>query len=90
MSWQNLLGDCRQLCRAQLPKGLQWVEALLADGRPFLGGDRPTLGDCTLAAGFQFGRLRELPEIDLSGYPALARWDAAYREREPAKKVLIG
>ncbi len=76
-------------CREQLPRGLAWMEALLGDGRPFLAGERPTLGDGTLAAALQFGRFRELPEIDLAGYPQLARWDAAYRAREPARKVLL-
>ncbi len=73
--------------REQLPKALTVLDERLADGRPFLGGDHPSMADCTLAAGLQFGRFRDIqlpPDFD-----HLARWDAAYREREPAKAVLV-
>ncbi len=75
--------------RQLLPLGLRWLEDLVSDGRPFLAGDTPGVADCTMAAAMQFGRFRELPEVDLGPYPGLERWQAAYRERPPAKEVLI-
>jgi glutathione S-transferase len=73
--------------RKRLPPSLRFLESQLADGRPFLAGDRPTVGDCTLAAALQFGRFRKLDFLD--GYPGLAAWDARYRARETAKSVLV-
>lgn len=73
--------------RDALPAGLQVLNDLLADGRPFLAGERPTVADCTLAAGLQFGRWGKL-EIDPQ-FAHLHRWDAAYRERPSAKEVLV-
>ncbi len=73
--------------RQGLPEGLRVLDERLSDGRPFLAGDRPTVADCTLAAGLQFGRFRQL-EID-PGFEHLVRWDAAYRERPAAKAVLV-
>ena len=73
--------------RSALAGPLAWLDEGLADGRPFLAGERPTLPDCTLQAAFQFARFGKA-EI-LEGYEHLARWDAAYREREPAKAVLV-
>jgi glutathione S-transferase len=74
-----------EFARIHLPEVLAMLEEKLADGRPFLGGERPMVADCTLAAAFQFARFRE---IDLSLPPHLARWDHDYREREPARAVL--
>ncbi len=74
--------------RGVLPDALGVLDERLADGRPFVAGDRPSIADCTLAAALQFARLRGV-ELD----PALThlhRWDARYRERAPAKTVLIG
>jgi glutathione S-transferase len=73
--------------RAALPDGLAVLEARLADGRPFLAGGAVTIADCTLAAGFQFARFAgvALP----GGLPHLLRWDRAFREREPARRVLV-
>ena len=72
--------------RQALPDGLARLEATLADARPFLAGERPTIADCTLAAAFQFGRFGavELP----GGCARLVAWDARYRERAPARSVL--
>jgi len=71
----------------RLPQNLAWLEGLLADGRPWLAGDRVTVGDCTLAAALQFGRFRKLAFLD--GYPGLAAWDARYRARPAAASVLV-
>ncbi len=73
--------------RAALPAALGALDQRLADGRPFLAGERPSIADCTLAAAFQFARFRKV-EID----PAcanLARWDRAYRQRPSAQSVLV-
>lgn len=70
-----------------LPNGLRVLDARLADGRPFVAGERPSIADCTLAAALQFGRFGKV-EIDPS-FEHLARWDFAYREREPAQSVLV-
>jgi glutathione S-transferase len=71
---------------AALPDGLARLDAVLADGRPFLAGERPTIGDCTLAAALQFGRFGQL---ELPGvYPHLTAWDQRYRARAPARGVL--
>lgn len=73
--------------RLALPDGLAVLEARLADGRPFLAGEALSIADCTLAAGLQFARFGDVP---LPGeHPHLARWDLAYRERAPARSVLV-
>ncbi|MFM7735352.1 MAG: glutathione S-transferase family protein [Alphaproteobacteria bacterium] len=73
--------------RARLPASLRYLESVLDDGRPFLAGDRVTVGDCTLAAALQFGRFRKIdPLVD---YPRLRAWDRRYRDRDAAKKVLV-
>ena len=73
--------------RAALPDGLAALEARLAHGHAFLAGESPTIADCTLAAALQFARFGgvELP----GGLPALRRWDRTYRERPPARGVLL-
>ena len=73
--------------RQLLPDGLNVLEAALSDGRPFLAGETPTVADCTLAAGFQFGRFRqvELP----GGFERLVAWDERFRARPAAKSVLV-
>ncbi len=73
--------------RELLPPNLGFLEEKLAKGGPFLAGERPTIADCTRAAALQFGRFRELEF--LAGYEHLARWDAFYRERPPARSVLL-
>ena len=73
--------------RAQLPEALGVLDRTLADGRPFVAGERPSIADCTLAAALQFARFGKL-EID-PVFANVARWDAAYRERPPAGEVLV-
>ncbi|MBW2282211.1 MAG: glutathione S-transferase family protein [Deltaproteobacteria bacterium] len=73
--------------RQGLPESLAVLDERLADGRPFLAGDHPTIADCTLAAALQFGRFRKIePDPALEH---LARWNTAYRERPAAKAVLV-
>ncbi len=72
--------------RMFLGPALALLDQRLADGRPFLAGERPTIADCTLAAALQFARFGKV-EID-PGYANLARWDQGYRERGPAKAAL--
>lgn len=73
--------------RALLPPNLAILEDRLSDGRPFLMGEQPSIADCTLAAAFQFGRMKsvELP----ASHEAIERWDEAFRERVSAKQVLV-
>lgn len=71
---------------AALPDGLARLDAVLADGRRFLAGDRATIADCTLAAALQFARYGALALP--GGLPRLEAWDARYRERAPARSVL--
>lgn len=73
--------------RSALPAGLQLLNERLADGRPFLMGERPTVADCTLAAGLQFGRFGKV-EVD-ANYTHLRRWNDRYRERSTAREVLV-
>jgi len=72
--------------RGVLPRALGVLDRLLAPGRPFVAGDRPTIADCTLQAAFQFARFGKV-EIDPS-FENLARWDRDYRARPVAKAVL--
>lgn len=73
--------------RAQLPNALGILEDRLADGRPLLMGEHPTIADCSLAAALQFGRMGKI-EIDPS-FENITRWDAAFRERSSARQVLL-
>ena len=71
---------------ASLPVVFDYLEDLLADGRPFLGGDDVTPADCTLQAGCQFVRFGK---GDLLGERALlTAWDERYRARDAAQAVL--
>lgn len=71
---------------AEWPMALVYLDELLQDGRPFLLGETPSVGDCTLAATLQFARYAK---VDLlQGLPALARWDEDYRARSIAQMAL--
>ena len=72
--------------QAALPSGLAYFNDALADGRPFLNGAQPTVGDCTLAAALQFARFAKFDLDEL--YVHLHRWDAEYRNRDVATSVL--
>lgn len=76
-----------ELFREALVQPLELLDQRLSDGRPFLMGNEPTIADCTLQAGLQFGRMGKLePDPSLEN---LARWNAAFRERPSSKEVLM-
>jgi glutathione S-transferase len=71
---------------AGLQPPLDYLEALLGDGRPLLTGNRVSIADCTLQASLQFMRY---VEADLFGdRPRLRAWDERYRARPAARQVL--
>ena len=78
--------EVAELFREILPEGLRFLDAALADGRPFLVGQSPTVADCTLAAALQFARFGKV-EID-PAFAHLTHWDEAYRKRPVAQSVL--
>jgi glutathione S-transferase len=73
--------------RDALARPLELLDATLADGRPFVAGERPSIADCTLAAALQFARFGQV-EID-PRREQLARWDRDYRARPAAREVLV-
>ena len=65
---------------------LDYLENLLSDGRPLLGGDHVNVADCTLQSFLQFTRF---VEADVFGErPLLRAWDERYREPPAALAVL--
>ena len=72
--------------RASLPDALLFLDGRLADGRPFVAGEHPSIADCTLAAALQFARFGKV-EID-PAFEHLARWNRDYRKRPVARSVL--
>jgi len=75
-----------QWAASEWPAALLYLDALVSDGRAFLLGETVTVGDCSLAAALQFARFSKVDLLD--GLDALARWDAAYRERSVPRMVL--
>jgi glutathione S-transferase len=73
--------------RTMLLGTLEILDALLSDGRPLLAGERPTIADCTLAAALQFARFGGMHAAD--EFEHVRRWDAAYRQRPAAQRVLL-
>ncbi len=69
-----------------LPTGLAYIDDALADGRPFLKGETPSVADCTLAAALQFARFAKF-DLD-EQFAHLHRWDGEYRSRDVAASVL--
>lgn len=65
---------------------LDFLEHVLADGRPLLGGDNVNVADCTMQSSLQFTRF---VEADVMGErPLLRAWDERYRSRPAAQAVL--
>lgn len=65
---------------------LDYLEALMGDGRPLLTGERVAIADCTMQAALQF--LRFIDADLLGDRPNLRAWNARYRERQAAREVL--
>ncbi|NND65962.1 MAG: glutathione S-transferase family protein [Halioglobus sp.] len=57
--------------RKHLPGALAYVDELVGAG-PFVMGERPTIADCTLLAGFNFANIGQLDTHQ--GYTNLDRW----------------
>ena len=71
---------------ASLQTPLDYLDNLLADGRPLLLGESVSIADCTLQASLQFLRF---VEADLFGErERLRAWDERYRQRPAAQSVL--
>ena len=71
---------------ASMPKALTYIENILSDGRPLLGGDDVSVADCTLQSALQFARFGK---VDVTAdYPAICAWNERYCERPAAKSVL--
>ena len=68
--------------RRDLDKPTQFLDGVLADGRAFVAGERPTIADCTLFAAFEFARTGQL---DIPWPEHLARWDERFRTRPSAQ-----
>ena len=65
---------------------MDYLEQLLSDGRPLLGGDQVNVADCTMQSSLQFMRFIE---VDVFGdRPLLRDWDERYRARPAAQSVL--
>ncbi len=73
--------------RGRWVRVLDYLEGLLGDGRDYLAGPAVTVGDCTLAAAFQFARFRGLPVLE--GRPRIEAWDARFRARPSAKEMIV-
>jgi glutathione S-transferase len=73
-------------CLAAMQTPLDYLEQLLGDGRPLLGGDQVNVADCTMQSSLQFMRF---VEADVFGdRPLLRAWDERYRARPAAQAVL--
>lgn len=70
------------VARRDLEKPASFFDAVLADRRPFVAGDRVTIADCTLFAALEFERTGKL---GIAWPPHLAAWFARFRERPSAE-----
>lgn len=64
----------RPMLEDQLRTQLVWFDAMLADGRPFLQGDQPTLADCSLYCPSWFIRKNLGDVAPLTAFPRLLAW----------------
>jgi glutathione S-transferase len=71
---------------AGMPKALTYIENVLSDGRPLLGGDDVSVADCTLQSALQFARFGKVDVI--ADYPRICAWNERYCQRPAAKSVL--
>ena len=72
---------------ARAQEGLAYLDGLLDDGRAYLGGARPSVADCTLAAALQFGRFGRFDYLDAGA--AVAQWHARYSARAEIAGILV-
>ena len=72
-----------EVSRERALKNLDWLDAELADGRPFIAGDRYTVADITALCGIDFGRVSGIRVGDER--PHLLRWHTAVSGRPSAK-----
>lgn len=78
--------DKASMLLAAMQTPLDYLEGLLADGRPLLLGEDVSVADCTLAASLQFMRY---VEADVFGErPLLRAWDERLRARPAVAAVL--
>lgn len=68
--------------RAVLARATQWLDAELADGRPFLTGDRFTIADIAALTVIDFAALIGLDPM--AGRPAVTDWRARISSRPSA------
>ena len=71
---------------ASMPKALTYIENILSDGRPLLGGEEVSVADCTLQSALQFARFGKVDVI--ADYPGICAWNERYCQRPAAKSVL--
>ena len=67
--------------RKDLERPAGYLDAELADGRPFVAGERVTIADCTLFAAMEFGRTGRL---EIAWPPHLAAWFERFQQRPSA------
>ena len=67
--------------RKDLERPTAYLDAMLADGRAFVAGERVTIADCTLFAAIEFERTGQL---GIEWPPHLAAWFARFLERPSA------
>lgn len=73
--------------KPRLASTLEVLEDWMSDGRRFIAGERPTIADCTMQAGLQFGRFGGVP-LDPS-FERLNAWNRSFRERPEVAEVLV-
>ncbi len=65
----------------QLRAQIDWLEAQLGDGRPFLLGEKPGLADVNVYYNFAFVRWSHPGALDfLKAYPHVAQWEERIKE----------
>mgnify|MGYP001164037113 FL=1 len=78
--------ELAQELQASMGQALDYLQALLADGRDWLGGAHASLADITLQSALQFARFAKVDVVE--GCAALQAWDQRYRQRPAAQGVL--
>ena len=81
----SLQSDASEI-QASMPKALTYIENILSDGRPLLGGEEVSIADCTLQSALQFARFGKVDVI--ADYPGICAWNERYCQRPAAKSVL--